>query len=129
LKDVAGRSILQNLGDEKRAIDPLYWVKLAFEKIESIDTPKTIWIITDVRLKNEAETIRSKGGSLWRVLRVTDDFKPFDNGLTSEQKQHASETALDACHFDQVILNQKLDQTKLAAFTAVSEYLAKLVHL
>jgi len=112
-----GRSFLQDLGMSKRAVDSLYWVKLATRKAEEIalgtmllcplhstldaappDCPACrrlppegaprVLFIPDVRFQNEADFVRSRGWLLWRVRR------PIVEPMQAKD-QHKSETDLD----------------------------------
>lgn len=112
LKDEAGRSMLQKIGSVRRVEDPDYWVKKCFEKIVQEDQRNTLWIVPDVRYKNEADYIRDQGGVIWRVNRVGIGGGPFVNGLTIEQQAHPSETDLDNYEFDAVFMNHSLAITK-----------------
>lgn len=109
-KDEAGRALLQRVGVERREQDPLYWVKRAFEKMTD---PDTLYVVPDVRFKNEAEAIRAKSGEVWRVDRFDPTtMKPFDNGLAADAKLHVSETELDRYMFDVYFLNDTLDSLR-----------------
>jgi len=85
------RFLMQWWGTEyRRAQDPDYWVKKAFEKCWG----GGIHIIDDVRFKNEAEAVLAADGWLVRVNR---------KGHTGK---HASEIDLDDYdHWDKVIKN------------------------
>ncbi len=89
----AARTALQNIGLAKRQENMNYWVTKAFNKID--DHPEALWVVTDVRFKNEANAILSAGGQVWRIVRTNEDGSLYDNGMTDEQKHHPSETDLD----------------------------------
>lgn len=84
------RVIMQHIGTEMgRGIHPDTWVHYAFTTIERVRAgepvdifdesargfvrktlaPDTRWVITDVRFKNEAETVVRAGGQVWKVFR------------------------------------------------------------
>jgi hypothetical protein len=64
------RTLLQWWGtDYRRAQDPNYWVKRLQETLDR-DNPE-IALITDVRFRNEADTIHKMGGFLVKVTRTT----------------------------------------------------------
>lgn len=87
--------LLQNVGMIRRAEDPDYWVKRAFESI----LPSTdIAIFTDVRFKNEAARIKSLGGYLIEVVRLNHDGGRFY--ATDRPKEHQSEIELDDYNWD-----------------------------
>jgi hypothetical protein len=72
VKDEDGkpRTLLQWWGtDYRRAQDPNYWVKRLQETLDR-DNPE-IALITDVRFRNEADTIHKMGGFLVKVTRTT----------------------------------------------------------
>ena len=86
------RSLLQNLGvsarevlGERTWIDPV---------LKGLSTSK-LYVITDVRFKNEAQAIRDFEGQIWRVQRP---------GVTPVNR-HISETELDEIHANKVIIN------------------------
>jgi len=100
------RLLLQWWGTEYRRCEfgSEYWVeslrmRLA-EKINLIQpgsTP-TLFVITDVRFQNEAEAIKTWGGSLVRVVRTEPRSVlgvPRIPSLLPGKREHPSETALD----------------------------------
>lgn len=96
-KDAYGRSLLQRVGTELvRGKSPNYWVDFVKFMLSTLESEGK-WdfvLIPDVRFPNEIM------GTHVRVVRPN-----FDNGLTEEQKAHASETALDKWDYDMVIRN------------------------
>lgn len=94
------REIMIAYGQFFRQFDPLWWVKKAFNKIDRVcslynDSNELRFTISDVRFKNEADYIKSKGGLLIRLER-----KPELN-IYKEQSLDISETDLDNYeHFD-----------------------------
>lgn len=97
VKDEAGRTMLQQVGtDIVRAKYPNYWVDFIKEILDLL-AAREQWdyvLIPDCRFPNELIGLH---------LRVT---RPdFDNGLTPEQQNHPSETALDNSTPDIVINN------------------------
>lgn len=90
--NLTGRDILQKIGESfRKEISPDIWVNSLFSKYDKLnyrthfeDTIKPNLIITDVRMPNEAQAIKDRGGILIRVDRET---RYKDN--------HISETALD----------------------------------
>lgn len=82
------------------------------------------FVIPDVRFKNEADYIKSKGGKVFRV--VTED-RLTGSKLTDEQKKHTSETSLDALpdsYFDGVIINN-LDTSNTKIAEQITELMRK----
>lgn len=85
------RTIMIEYGQFFRQFDPNYWVKKTFDKIDSMNLfkgPDLRFTISDVRFKNEADYIKSKGGLLVRLER-----KPELNIYTPSDD--ISETELD----------------------------------
>jgi len=126
-KNDLGRFFLQKIGGTYRAMNPNYWINLLWEDIEVADRKperlprlidefgtehtaighfphtelqKDVFIITDVRYKNEAEwvtkTLRKEGHqtTLWRV-----SMEGYA-GLSGDRGKHASECELDAWDFN-----------------------------
>lgn len=100
-KDEQGRSLLQWIGtDIVRHENPNYWVEFV---IGILDLFYGCWdtvIITDCRFPNEIELIKQhfedrRRYADCRVFHFRVVRPNFDNGLTQEQKEHPSETALD----------------------------------
>ncbi len=78
------RTILQEWGTEKRAIDPLYWVKLLGARFQALP-PGSFVFVTDIRYPNEAQWVTANGGTIVRVDRP--GFGPVND--------HSSENMLD----------------------------------
>lgn len=103
VKDEAGRTLLQKLGtDIFRKTDPDFWVNAVANPLITLNEvnalPYDYIFIPDVRFPNETARHWRKMGLLqpnWRAYDMRVRRPDFDNGLTEEQKQHASETALD----------------------------------
>lgn len=79
------RRILQELGMAIRAIDEEFWLRAALAKVRAINEAGRSAVITDVRFKNEADSLRRAGFHLLYVDRP--DVPLLD---------HASEGALTA---------------------------------
>ncbi|MEL5849999.1 MAG: hypothetical protein U7M05_11655 [Candidatus Igneacidithiobacillus chanchocoensis] len=72
LDSLGGRSprdLLLEVGARRRAEDPLYWVKIAREKITSLLEEGKDVVVTDVRLPEEVDALRSLGARLIWVER------------------------------------------------------------
>ena len=64
------------------------------------DDVDTDYVITDVRFPNEAEAVKSWGGSVYKIDRAK------INNLSGQEKMHASEVAMDSySNWDGVIEN------------------------
>ena len=87
------RRLLQVFGTEvgREMFGPMFWVNIAMTGVESGDNV----VFTDVRFRNEAESIKLSGGEIWRVNR---------EGVEAVNT-HPSEHALDGWDFDRVINN------------------------
>jgi len=65
------RQILQWWGTEyRRSQHPRYWTRIMLERLAHFRREgETRFVITDVRFENEADTVRSAGGTIWQVTR------------------------------------------------------------
>ena len=97
-KGAVGRTILQRVGSEYRANNSDCWANIVREITKSC--PEEYVIIPDWRYRNEAQVFGDMDTTTVRVIRPD-----FDNGLTTEQNSHISETELDNFNFDKVIVN------------------------
>ncbi len=127
-KGTLGRRMLQNLGAEKRARDPQYWVKkcarsIAMGRFYPIDETERmdmilkneapdasrvpdVVVVTDCRFPGEIEGL--KAWATKRSMPVTTvriERPGFDNGLTDQAKEDISEIALDDYEFDYRFIN------------------------
>lgn len=86
------RRILQRVGTEggRQVIGENVWVDATLNNLKDGK-----YAIADVRFPNEADAVRKMGGYVVRIIRP--EIGPANN--------HASETALDKYHFDDVIHN------------------------
>lgn len=111
-KDQQGRELLQYYGTNvirKNYEDT--WVDMEVALFKGIRTLYDYIIIPDVRFPNEIYKMSDNFDCVTvRVIRPN-----FDNGLTEEQKNHQSETALDNFPMEYEIINngdlQKLLET------------------
>ena len=102
-KDECGRYLVQYIGtDVVRTQKPDYWVSFIKGIIELFSSEWDYVLIPDVRFPNEYETLKGHpfNATLLRIVRPG-----FDNGLTEDQKNHESETALDNYLSDYTIIN------------------------
>jgi hypothetical protein len=101
-KDVAGRTLLQYVGtDVVTAKRPSYWADFLVDVLELFENEWDYVLIPDCRYPLEFARMRAKFDTV--ILRV--ERPNFDNGLTEEQKNHASETKMDDYKFDDIIYN------------------------
>lgn len=128
--DMTIREMLQQFGTQGgRAIHPDFWVNALFSDYKPTLTgeskqnllgylvkPKQYreapveyklpnWIISDVRFPNEVEAIEKNGGIVVKIFRNIIDMDLDRNPAVYDQKQHASETALDNYNFKYQINN------------------------
>ena len=87
------RRLLQVMGTEvgRKMFGENIWIDMAFKQAEGMER----LVIADVRFPNEADAIKQRGGSVWRINR---------HGLNAIN-HHASEHAMDNYMFDHVIYN------------------------
>ena len=95
-KDEKGRTILQYVGtDVVRKQNSNYWVDFIIGIIKMFGSNWDYVLIPDTRFPNEVDRLTEQG---LNVTYVRVERPDFDNGLTDEQKNHPSETAMD--HYD-----------------------------
>ena len=107
-KDEAIRTKLQQLGTEKIKQElnfKSFHAKRLAEDFQIVQDDFDYFIVTDTRFEDEIYTLKAYfGDNIVTTLRV-ERQKDFTGGLTGEQLQHTSETALDNFIFDEVIYN------------------------
>lgn len=101
-KDLEGRTLLQQLGTNiVREKFPDYWVDTVIHFVRVFEDKFDFFLIDDTRFPNE---IARWGDFGFDIVKVKINRLNFDNGLTVEQKNHPSETALDNyTHWDYVL--------------------------
>lgn len=102
------RDLLQSLGiDLIKKIDDKLLIRRVMEDVQVYSYFFDVIIITDARLIEEIETLKSLFNCI--TIRINKD----DNNLTLEQKKHITETNLDNYrNFDYVINNNDISETK-----------------
>ena len=93
-KNEEGRRLLQYVGTEivrGRYQHPDYWVDFIISILQMFGDRWDYVLIPDARFPNEVRKIKS----LFDCTHIKVVRHSFENHLTEEQKQHASETALD----------------------------------
>lgn len=101
VKDEKGRSLLQKIGTDKiRKIDPDFHVSIVAKLINVFANDFDYFLIPDTRFVNEIEYLKN---NKFNVISLRIERLNFENNLTSEQKLHPSETALDNYKFDYYI--------------------------
>lgn len=103
-KDEAGRTMLQRVGtDAIRTKDPDYWVRFIADILRFFPDDWDYVLIPDARFPNEIDYMKECGLNTLHVRVIRPNF---ESNLTEEQKNHPSETALDAVKADFYIYNQ-----------------------
>lgn len=101
-KNIEGRTLLQYVGtDVIRQKNPDYWINFLIGIINLFPDEWDYVIIPDTRFPNENDLMKE----YFDVTTVRITRPNFDNGLTEEQQNHESETALDDYGFDFYIVN------------------------
>lgn len=106
-KDTEGRSLLQYVGTEIfRKNYESTWTDMMISTIRGLGDTVKVLLIPDVRFPNEIIALRD---SMYvdGVFSIKVERDGFDNGLTEEQKNHPSETALNNWRFDLIVKNDK----------------------
>lgn len=87
------RELLQRMGTEvgREMFGQNFWVDYAMREVSKSDKV----VFTDVRFPNEYESIKERGGLVWRIERP---------GIVAVNN-HISETAMDSVEVDKIILN------------------------
>ena len=121
-KDENGRHLLQYIGtDVVRANDPDYWVRFVYEIAKLFKDEWDYMIVPDARFPNEINIFKDSEFDTLHIRVVRDNF---DDGMTEEQRNHASETALDEYAPDETINNNgTLDDLREKASYIAAEYL------
>lgn len=124
LKDDEGRRILQYVGtDVVRKKEPDFWVNFVVKMLDLFGDNWDYVIIPDVRFPNEIDKLKEAGYDTVHIRVVRNNF---DNGLTEEQNNHVSETALDNVVPDILIKNdgtlKDLEEIVALARRAICKY-------
>ena len=115
-------TLLQNVGMERRLQDPDYWIKKALGKFSSFTD---IGIITDVRYRNEADAIKSRGGYVVNITRRMANGAQLIAG--DRRADHPSEIELDGYPFNFYLVNADGHEALLAQQAiCLTEYLRAL---
>ena len=116
------REFLQMLGTSiiREKIDEEFVIKRMIQDIEVYSYFYDVVIISDARVVKEIEMIRD---NFSRVTSINILRPDYESGLSSEQKNHITETELDEYNdFDYVLYNDKgLDELKDKASKLASE--------
>ena len=93
------RRVLQHMGQAQREWDEDYWLNMLLRKVDGAASLNMPVVVTDVRYRNEALTLRERG---FRLVRIT---RPQQYGKSEAFAAHASETELDGFVVDVDIVN------------------------
>jgi len=119
------RSGLQRLGDQRRAIDPYYWINKLEKEIErQVSFGRRVFFVDDVRYRNEYDMLKDLGFTMVLV-----EGNPNKTVLTPEQAAHSSEQNWQQFEADIVVpWNHNLLRSVESQKKAVYERLALLYY-
>lgn len=119
-KDNEGRTLLQYIGtDVIRSQNPNYWTNFIIDVLSMFSNEWDYVLIPDCRFPNEFECFKEHGFETY-LVRI--DRPKYDSGLTDQQLNHPSETAMDDYKADYYIINTTLD----SVITQVSQMIKQL---
>ena len=121
-KDESGRTLLQTLATEVRERNPNFWVDQVVYATSNILPHYNFILISDARYPNEITRWKEQG---YTVITIKIVRKNFNNGLTQEQKQHESETALEEYSFDYKIVSANRNELQKKITDLVKEIVNK----
>lgn len=101
------RELLQMLGTEviRKQIDPKFHVNRLVEDIKVLSNFFDVFIISDVREPLEIEEVKKNYDCVTTIKMIRPDF---ENELTSEQRKHYTEVAMDNYNnHDYEVINDK----------------------
>ena len=108
--DIKPREFLQKMGIEiikEKLGKKNFLLNRLFEDIEILSNFFDTFIITDLRLINEFETIKSKYDDVVSIKMIRNNY---DNKLTLEEKEHITEKEIEMYNdFDYIVENTGLD--------------------
>ena len=106
-RTITPRLVLQEFGTDcmRNGFYDGIWVSLIKQQL--LANPTKNYVIPDVRFDNEADMIKSIGGSVWRVRRGGDPvwFRMYQDIGVEPQDVHPSEWRWANVEFDQIIEN------------------------
>ena len=99
-KDAHGRGLLQYIGtDLIRKKEPDFWLNVVINLLKVIEEQYDYALIPDARFPNEIKGMKNEFKTISVLVERTD----YTNSLSSEQRLHVSETALDGYLLDYTI--------------------------
>lgn len=119
------RRLLQHMGQTVREYDEDFWLRILLDKVKGASLWNMPVVVTDVRYRNEALSLRRAGFKLVRIVRPEPTALPLTGAsaiparrLSDQATQHASETELDTFAADLDILNSGSIETLHAMISA-----------
>ena len=105
-KDVKGRALLQKIGTEqgRNGVGENIWVDMVINTVQVAKNDYDVAIVADCRFPNEFDRWREFGVDMIKIKIVRPNY---ENKLTLEQRQHASETSLDNYNDNLIIVKNE----------------------
>ncbi len=121
-EDNKPRSLMQELGTDvirEKMKKEMFFIDRTIEDIEILSNYYDIFIISDVRLPKEFEYIKNKFPD---TIKININRINFVNELSSDEKKHVTETALDNYdEYDYKVINTTLEKLEEDAIKIVQE--------
>lgn len=109
-KDTDGRTLLQRVGtDCVRRQNPNYWVDFVVNLIKMFPDHWDYVIVPDTRFPNEIERVKEAGLEVTHIRVFREEY---EDNMTSRQRKHESETALDDVVPDRMVANTTIDHLR-----------------
>lgn len=102
-KDNKGRKLLQQIGKVGREYNKSVWVESVFERLDLLDYPYDVVIISDWRFPDEKKWIDNT--EMFQIITIRVEAPDRELLLNKEAYYDESETALDNEQFDLTIYN------------------------
>lgn len=110
-KDKKGRQLLQWWGtDIVRKKDENFWVNQVIHLATLVDDLVDYFIVDDCRFPNEIQAWKNNEKFSKNITTIRVERPGHENGLTSEQRLHPSETSLDNWEFDITVYANNLEE-------------------
>jgi len=120
-KDKPGRELLQQLGTNiVRSKNINYWVESIARFINIFYSEFDYFILADCRFPNEIDFLKQ---NKFPTISIRINRPNHENSLTTEQRLHLSETALDNYKFDYIIdTDEGLDKLEIEVDKFISAF-------
>ena len=112
-KTEKNRHLLVNIGEKMREIDPCVWINCVIKEIKK--SPKTIWIVDDVRHINAYEGLKQNG---FRFIRMNVDEHIRQSRILNLYQNNASEHH----KYDNHITENELNNIVVDATFTISQH-------